>query len=47
MMEMSSIFVNFRNVLDSSRQKMPFGMAHVGKAFRNEITPGNFVFLVK
>ncbi|MBK5097604.1 MAG: glycine--tRNA ligase, partial [Gemmatimonadetes bacterium] len=38
------IFVNFRNVLDSSRQKVPFGIAQVGKAFRNEITPGNFTF---
>lgn len=38
------IFVNFKNVLDSSRQKVPFGIAQVGKAFRNEITPGNFTF---
>ncbi len=38
------IYVNFRNVLDSSRQKIPFGIAQVGKAFRNEITPGNFIF---
>ncbi|MEE8572164.1 MAG: glycine--tRNA ligase, partial [Gemmatimonadota bacterium] len=38
------IFVNFRNVLDSARQKIPFGIAQVGKAFRNEITPGNFTF---
>ncbi|MDT8437128.1 MAG: glycine--tRNA ligase [Gemmatimonadota bacterium] len=38
------IFVNFRNVLDASRQKVPFGIAQVGKAFRNEITPGNFTF---
>jgi len=38
------IFVNFRNVLDSARQKVPFGIAQVGKAFRNEITPGNFTF---
>ncbi len=38
------IFVNFRNVMDSSRLKVPFGIAQVGKAFRNEITPGNFVF---
>ncbi|MFQ5690932.1 MAG: glycine--tRNA ligase [Gemmatimonadota bacterium] len=37
-------YVNFRNVLESSRQKIPFGIAQVGKAFRNEITPGNFVF---
>jgi glycyl-tRNA synthetase len=38
------IYVNFRNVLDSARAKVPFGIAQVGKAFRNEITPGNFVF---
>ncbi len=38
------IFVNFWNVLRSSRRKLPFGVAQVWKAFRNEITPGNFVF---
>jgi glycyl-tRNA synthetase len=38
------IFVNFKNVLDSTRQKLPFGIAQIGKAFRNEITPGNFIF---
>lgn len=38
------IFVNFRNVLRTTRRKMPFGIAQIGKAFRNEITPGNFVF---
>ncbi len=38
------IFVNFRNVQRSSRKKIPFGIAQVGKAFRNEITPGNFIF---
>ena len=38
------IYVNFQNVLTSSRQKVPFGIAQIGKAFRNEITPGNFVF---
>ncbi len=38
------IYVNYRNVLDSSRQKIPFGIAQIGKAFRNEITPGNFIF---
>jgi glycyl-tRNA synthetase len=38
------IYVNYLNVLQSSRQKVPFGIAQVGKAFRNEITPGNFVF---
>ncbi|MBM3943424.1 MAG: glycine--tRNA ligase [SAR202 cluster bacterium] len=38
------IFVNFKNVLDSSRKKLPFGIGQIGKAFRNEITPGNFTF---
>lgn len=38
------IFVNFANVLRTSRKKVPFGIAQVGKAFRNEITPGNFIF---
>ena len=38
------IFVNFKNVLDSSRMKLPFGIAQIGKSFRNEITPGNFIF---
>ena len=38
------IFVNFANVLNSSRKKLPFGIAQIGKAFRNEITPGNFTF---
>jgi glycyl-tRNA synthetase len=38
------IYVNFLNVLNSSRQKVPFGIAQIGKAFRNEITPGNFIF---
>jgi glycyl-tRNA synthetase len=38
------IFVNFDNVLQSMRRKLPFGIAQVGKAFRNEITPGNFIF---
>jgi glycyl-tRNA synthetase len=38
------IFVNFRNVLDSTRLKLPFGIAQVGKAFRNEINPRNFTF---
>ncbi len=38
------IFVNFNNVLTTSRKKLPFGIAQVGKAFRNEITPGNFTF---
>jgi glycyl-tRNA synthetase len=38
------IFVNFSNVLQTSRRKLPFGIAQIGKAFRNEITPGNFTF---
>ena len=38
------IFVNFTNVLNSSRKKLPFGIAQIGKAFRNEITTGNFIF---
>lgn len=38
------IFVNFRNVVDSTRVKIPFGVAQVGKSFRNEITPRNFTF---
>ncbi|MFZ2255438.1 MAG: glycine--tRNA ligase [Patescibacteria group bacterium] len=38
------IFVNFANIARSSRKKVPFGVAQVGKAFRNEITPGNFIF---
>jgi glycyl-tRNA synthetase len=37
-------YVNFQNILGSSRQRIPFGIAQVGKAFRNEITPGNFIF---
>ena len=39
-----SIFVQFKNVLDTSRQKLPFGIAQIGKAFRNEINPRNFTF---
>ena len=38
------IFVNFKNVLQFARKKPPFGIAQVGKSFRNEITPGNFIF---
>ncbi|MCH8843881.1 MAG: glycine--tRNA ligase [SAR324 cluster bacterium] len=38
------IFVNFRNVLTTSRKKPPFGIGQIGKSFRNEITPGNFIF---
>ena len=38
------MFINFKNILETSRKKPPFGIAQVGKSFRNEITPGNFVF---
>lgn len=38
------VHVNFKNILDSTRVKIPFGVAQIGKAFRNEITPGNFTF---
>jgi len=38
------IFVNFLNILDTTRKKLPFGVAQIGKSFRNEITPGNFTF---
>jgi len=38
------IFVNFKNVLNTTRKKLPFGIAQIGKSFRNEITPGNFIF---
>ncbi|PJE57887.1 MAG: glycine--tRNA ligase [Candidatus Portnoybacteria bacterium CG10_big_fil_rev_8_21_14_0_10_36_7] len=38
------IFTNFKNILDTMRPKLPFGIAQIGKAFRNEITPGNFIF---
>ena len=38
------IFVNFENVLQSMRRRLPFGIAQIGKSFRNEITPGNFIF---
>ena len=38
------IFTQFKNVMNSSRQKPPFGIAQIGKSFRNEITPGNFIF---
>jgi glycyl-tRNA synthetase len=38
------IYVNFHNVREASRRKLPFGIAQVGKAFRNEITPGNYIF---
>jgi len=38
------IYVNYKNIIDSSRAKIPFGIAQIGKAFRNEINPGNFIF---
>lgn len=42
-----AIFTNFKNVLDSTAPKLPFGIAQIGKAFRNEITPRNFIFRVR
>ncbi|MDZ4217230.1 MAG: glycine--tRNA ligase, partial [Candidatus Gracilibacteria bacterium] len=39
-----AIFLTYKNIVDSMRVKLPFGVAQIGKAFRNEITPGNFVF---
>ena len=41
------IFVNFSNIQRTSRKKVPFGVAQIGKSFRNEITPGNFIFRVR
>lgn len=41
-----SIFLDFKNIIDTMRVRIPFGVAQIGKAFRNEITPGNFVFRV-
>jgi len=41
------IFVNFKNILDTMRPDLPFGVAQIGKAFRNEITPGNFIFRMR
>ena len=42
-----AIFTNFKNVMDSTSRQMPFGIAQIGKAFRNEITPRNFIFRVR
>ena len=42
-----NIFTNFKNILDSTPHKLPFGIAQMGKAFRNEITPRNFIFRVR
>lgn len=39
-----AIFLDFKNIIDTNRVKIPFGIAQIGKAFRNEITPGNFIF---
>ena len=39
-----AMFVDFKNILDTTRKTLPFGIAQIGKAFRNEITPGNFIF---
>ncbi len=41
-----AIFLDFKNIIDTMRVKLPFGVAQIGKAFRNEITPGNFIFRV-
>jgi len=41
------IFTNFKNVLDATSRKLPFGIAQIGKAFRNEVTPRNFIFRVR
>jgi glycyl-tRNA synthetase len=41
-----AIFIDFKNIIDTMRVKIPFGIAQIGKAFRNEITPGNFIFRV-
>ena len=41
------IFTNFKNVLDSTSRKIPFGIAQIGKAFRNEVTPRNFILRVR
>lgn len=41
------IFINFKNVLDATARRLPFGIAQIGKAFRNEVTPRNFIFRVR
>ncbi len=41
------IFVNFKNIVRTTRKKIPFGVAQIGKSFRNEITPGNFIFRIR
>src|SRR3989338_1403476 len=40
----AGMFVNFKNILDTTHRRLPFGIAQIGKCFRNEITPGNFIF---
>ena len=42
-----AIFIEFKNIIDSTRQKIPFGIAQIGKAFRNEIVAGNFIFRLR
>ena len=42
-----SIFINFKNVISTNRVKIPFGIAQIGKAFRNEITPKQFLFRMR
>ena len=41
------IYINFKNVIDSTSRSLPFGIAQIGKSFRNEITPRNFIFRVR
>ena len=41
------VFINFKNVVDTMAAQVPFGIGQVGKAFRNEVTPGNFIFRTK
>ena len=41
------IFVNFKNIQRTTRRKLPFGVGQIGKSFRNEITPGNFIFRIR
>src|SRR3989338_6220817 len=43
----AGMFVNFKNILDTTRRKLPFGIAQIGRSFRNEITPGNFIFRMR
>src|SRR3989338_2872170 len=43
----AGMFVNFKNIIDTTRRKLPFGIAQIGRSFRNEITPGNFIFRMR